>query len=78
MAMQVIWDDDASQKLIDALEYGRYTFGERIMEKFYARILEYEKLLQSNPRMGKKERKKHSLKKSRKAIATWSYIRTTS
>ena len=55
MAMRVIWDDDASQKLVDALEYGRYTFGERVMKKFYARILEYEKLLQSNPGMGKKE-----------------------
>ena len=53
--MRVIWDDDASEKLVNALEYGRYTFGERIMKKFYTRILDYEKLLQSNPGMGKKE-----------------------
>ena len=53
--MRVIWDDDASEKLVNALEYGRNTFGERVMKKFYARILEYEKLLQSNPGMGKKE-----------------------
>ncbi len=51
----MIWDDDASEKLVNALEYGRYTFGERIMKKFYTRILDYEKLLQSNPGMGKKE-----------------------
>ena len=55
MVMRVIWDDDASEKLVNALEYGRDTFGERMMKKFYARILDYEKLLQSNPRMGKKE-----------------------
>ena len=53
--MRVIWDDDASEKLVNALEYGRYTFGERVMKKFYTRILDYEKLLQSNPGMGKKE-----------------------
>ena len=53
--MRVIWDDDASEKLVNALEYGRNTFGERIMKKFYTRILDYEKLLQSNPGMGKKE-----------------------
>ena len=53
--MRVIWDDDASEKLVNALEYGRYTFGERIMKKFYTRILDYEKLLQSNPGKGKKE-----------------------
>ena len=53
--MRVIWDDDASKRLADALEYGRDTFGERAMKKFYARILDYEQLLQSNPRMGKKE-----------------------
>ena len=53
--MRVIWDDDASEKLVEVLEYGRDTFGERAMKKFYARILDYEKLLQSNPGMGKKE-----------------------
>ena len=53
--MRVIWDDDASEKLVNALEYGRNTFGERVMKKFYTRILDYEKLLQSNPGMGKKE-----------------------
>ena len=53
--MRVIWDDDASEKLVNALEYGRNTFGERVMKKFYNRILDYEKLLQSNPGMGKKE-----------------------
>ena len=51
----MIWDDDASEKLVNALEYGRNTFGERVMKKFYTRILDYEKLLQSNPGMGKKE-----------------------
>ena len=53
--MRVIWDDDASEKLADTLEYGRDTFGERAMKKFYARILDYEKLLQSNPGAGKRE-----------------------
>ena len=47
--MRVIWDDDASEKLVEVLEYGRDTFGERAMKKFYARILDYEQLLQSNP-----------------------------
>ena len=51
----MIWDDDASEKLVNALEYGRNTFGEHVMKKFYTRILDYEKLLQSNPGMGKKE-----------------------
>ena len=51
----MIWDDDASEKLVEVLEYGRDTFGERTMKKFYARILDYEKLLQNNPGMGKKE-----------------------
>ena len=51
--MRVIWDDDASERLADALEYGRDTFGERAMKKFYARYLGLRATLAKQPRNGK-------------------------
>ena len=50
--MQVTWNKKALTQLDAVMRYGSQEFGERTMQRLYARIMSYEPLLAANPRLG--------------------------
>ena len=46
------WNKKALQQLDAVMEYGRREFGERTVQRLYTRIMSYEPMLATNPRLG--------------------------
>lgn len=53
--MQIVWSELALSDLDMTLEYGVVTFGEHAAERFNNNLLDNEKRLMVNPRMGRTE-----------------------